>query len=351
MGTHVLGFDQIRDQQRPLRLLTSFIRKDRIPHALIFSGIGGVGKKSAALALAMVCNCEDRPTTPCLADETRKPAADASIPIACNSCRSCRRIMDGNHPDVIRIDPIGSLMRIDQIRNLLDTLAMKPYGSGLRVVVITDAHTMNPEAGNALLKMLEEPPANTVLILTAPQTSDLLPTIVSRCQHIRFRPLTGATLTALLREQAKLPPEDATIAAQIAGGSYARAVKMVQDGWIARRNWIMHEIGALQQQSVAHRLALAEKLAAMKKHLPDALECILGYYRDLLVWRYHPDKIINRDFSKEIEQSALGLGIGEVIDHIRATQEALKRLSTNANPRLILETLFLQLDAAAYINL
>lgn len=237
-------------------------------------------------------------------------------------------------------------MRIDQIRNLIDTLCMKPYGPGLRVVVIADAHCMNPEAGNALLKMLEEPPANTVLILTAPQTSDLLPTIVSRCQHIRFRPLTNATLTTLLREQANLAPQDATIAARIAGGSYTRAVGMVQDGWIARRNWIMHEIGGLQQQSVAHRLALAEKLAAMKKHLPDALECILGYYRDLLVWRYHPDKIINRDFSKEIEQTASGLGIGEVIARIRTTQAALQRLGTNANPRLILETLFLQLDAA-----
>ena len=254
--------------------------------------------------------------------------------------------MAGSHPDVIRIDPIGSLMRIDQIRNLIDTLSMKPYGSGRRVVIITDAHTMNPEAGNALLKMLEEPPANTVLVLTALQTSDLLPTIVSRCQHIRFRPLTSTTLTTLLMEQEKLPLQEATIAAQIAGGGYTRAVNMVQEGWIARRNWIMYEIGTLQQQSTAHRLALAEKLATMKKHLPEALECILGYYRDLLVWRYHPDKIINRDFSQTIEQSASGLGTGEVIDLLRSTQEALKRLGTNANPRLILETLFLQLDTA-----
>lgn len=342
----MLGFDQIRDQQRPIRLLASFIRKDRIPHALIFTGADGVGKKSAALALAMVCNCEDRQAPRGLPDEARGPSGDMPMPTACRHCRACRWIQTGNHPDLIRVDPVGSIMRIGQIRSLIATLSMKPYGPGLRVVIITDAHTMNAEAGNALLKMLEEPPANTILILTAPQTSDLLPTIVSRCQHIRFRPLTSTTLTALLREQEKLPRQDAEVAARIAGGSYTRAVSMVHDGWIARRNWINREIGALPQQSVTRRLALAEQVAAMKKHLPDALECILNYYRDLLVWRYHPGQIINCDLQNEIEQAAAGLGIGELIDCIRSTQEALKRLKANANPRLTLETLFLQLDAA-----
>ena len=81
------------------------------------------------------------------------------------------------------------MIKIDQIRELCQVLTMKPYEARVRVVIIADAHTLNPAAGNALLKMLEEPPARTVLILTAPQTGDLLPTIVSRCQHIRFKPI------------------------------------------------------------------------------------------------------------------------------------------------------------------
>ncbi len=347
----MLGFDQIRDQQRAVRLLASFIGRNRIPHALIFSGAGGVGKKSAALALAMVCNCEDPPAARGHSDAIRKPSADAPLPAACHNCRSCRWIQNGSHPDVLRIDPDGSLIRIGQIRSLIDTLSMKPYGAGRRVVIINEAHSMNPEAGNALLKMLEEPPADTVLILMAPQTADLLPTIVSRCQHIRFRPLTDATLTALLIAQEKLPPEDAAATARIAGGSYTQAVSMIRDGWMDRRRWLIQEIAALPQQSAARRLALAEQLAAMKKHLPDVLECILGYYRDLLVWRFRPDKVINLDFSDNIEHTASGLEISEVTARIRAAQEALQRLRANANPRLTLETLFLQPDAAAYRHL
>lgn len=343
----MLGFDQIKDQQRPVRLLTAFIRKDRIPHALIFTGIDGVGKKAAALAFALVCNCERlqaQGVRPGRGGEARRN--DPSPLTPCRDCRTCRRILSGNHPDVIRITPIGPLIRIDQIRNLIDTLSKKPYGRGRRMVLIANAHTMNPGAGNALLKVLEEPPPNTILILTAAQTSDLLPTIVSRCQHIRFRPLTVDTLTSLLMEQEGLDRKAANILSSIAGGSYTRAVTMYQDGWIARRNWIIHEISTLKHQTAVRRLALAEQLAAFKKHLPDALECMMTYYRDLLVWRYHPGQILNRDLHPEIEQTAAGENLGELIDRIRATQNAQRHLKANANPRLTIETLLLQLEAA-----
>ncbi len=343
----VLGFDQIRDQQRPLRLLASFIRNERIPHALIFTGIDGVGKKSTALALALVLNCERPAGSVNRREDVPGPEqVEKALLVACRECRPCRWILAGNHPDVIRIDPVGPMIRIDQIRHLIDTLSRKPFGRGRRIAIIAGAQAMNPEAGNALLKMLEEPPDDTILILTAPQTSDLLPTIVSRCQHIRFRPLTADTLADLLASVEGVDPPSAGILALIAGGSYTRALDMYQDSWIARRRWIVDEISALDQQTAVRRMALAEQLAALKSHLPDALECILNYYRDLLVWRYHPGQIINRDLETEIEQAAAGLGVGELNDRIRATQAALKHLKANANPRLTMETLLLQLDAA-----
>ena len=341
----MLGFDQIHDQQRPLRLLAAFIRKDRLPHALIFSGVDGVGKKSTAMALAQICNCERLKAGGEIRDGAR-PVQAGAVPAACGSCRSCRWIESGNHPDVVRIDPIGTIIRIDQIRGLIDTLAKKPFGQGLRVAIIAGAHAMNPEAGNALLKMLEEPPAGTILILTAPQTTDLLPTIVSRCQHIRFRPLKASTLAGLLTQKEGIDAPAAAIVARMAGGSYTRAVAMYQDSWIARRQWIVGEISALKAQTTVQRMALAEQLAALKGSLPDALECILHFYRDLLVWHYDPGKIINHDLEVVIARAAAGLGAGTLIARIRATQDALKRLRGNANPRLTMETLLLQLDAA-----
>ncbi|MDJ0991249.1 MAG: DNA polymerase III subunit delta' [Desulfobacterales bacterium] len=346
MRTSVLGFDQIHDQQQPLRLLAAFIRRNRLPHALIFTGVDGVGKKSTAMALAQVCNCERIRTAGGDHPNGEGPFQADAMPVACGVCRPCRWIESGNHPDVVRIAPTGAIIRIDQIRGLIDTLARKTYGRGLRVAMIAGAHAMNPEAGNALLKMLEEPPAGTILILTAPQTTDLLPTIVSRCQHLRFRPLTAATLESLLVRQEGIDAPAAAILARMAGGSYTRAVAMYEDSWIARREWIVGEISTLEAQTTVQRMALAERLAALKKNLPDALTCILHFYRDLLVWHYDPGKIINRDLEAVIARTAAGLGTDALIERIRSTQTAFRRLGGNANPRLTMETLLLQLDAA-----
>jgi len=189
----VSGFESIIGQDRPIRILTAFLHKGTIPHALLFTGIEGVGKERAAVALAMAFNCAENRSGSDAAgvDLRRSDHADANRPFTikpCGICKSCRKIDSDNHPDIIRLKPSGPFIKIDQIRALCQTLAMKPYEAGMRVVIISEAQAMNPAAGNALLKMLEEPPARTILILVAAHPSDLLPTIVSRCQHIRFNP-------------------------------------------------------------------------------------------------------------------------------------------------------------------
>ena len=118
----------------------------------------------------------------------RQGLNDTKTVDACGQCQPCRQILANSHPDIISVKPQGDTLRINQIRELLGLLAMKPHSAKHRVVIIAESHTMNPEAANALLKVLEEPPANTTLILTAAQKSDLLPTILSRCRHIGSSP-------------------------------------------------------------------------------------------------------------------------------------------------------------------
>ncbi|MCP4630816.1 MAG: hypothetical protein GY850_46010, partial [bacterium] len=181
------GFESIIDQDRPIRILTTFLQKGTIPHALLFTGIEGVGKERAAIAMAMACNCADNDA----ASDSERHGTSVSghsntirpiITDPCGICKSCRIIASDNHPDIIRLKPSGPTIKIDQIRSTVQTLAMKPYEARWRLVIISDAQTMNPAAGNALLKVLEEPPGRTILILVAAHTTDLLPTIVSRCQ-------------------------------------------------------------------------------------------------------------------------------------------------------------------------
>jgi DNA polymerase-3 subunit delta' len=176
-----MTFQSIIGQERAIRLLSRMLHNDRLVHALVFTGIDGIGRQTTAKALAMAVNCANR--------------VDVS---ACNACRSCQKVISGNHPDVIIVEPSGAFIKIDQVRSLRQQLRFAPLERGRRVIIINDAQTMNAEASNAMLKILEEPPKDTHIILTASQVTDLLPTIASRCQHIGFRPIPVAKIADVL---------------------------------------------------------------------------------------------------------------------------------------------------------
>ena len=344
------SFESIIDQKRPVRILTTFLKKQTIPHALLFTGIEGVGKKSAATAFAMACNCIGQ-----------APKRDGNIPRdrlnlidqpittkPCSVCRSCRKILSGNHPDVLHIGPSGPFIRIAQIRALCDTLAMKPYAAKLRVVIIENSQTMNPSAGNALLKMLEEPPDKTILILMAPQKADLLPTIVSRCQSIRFAPMTSKTIATMLIEEDGADPEDATVIAAMASGSRSRALEMTRSGWIQRRNWLIAASGLNRPESLPARplrmlLAFGERLAKNKDRLSEALETMIIWLRDLIVYKYDPEKVINADLIDILQAGSSNIKTRSLISKIETIQAAQKDIKANSNLRLTLEAMMLRL--------
>jgi len=345
-----LTFDSITDQKRPIRILAAFLQKRNIPHALLFTGIEGVGKKDAATAFAMACNCTGE--RPGRSDQpvnhfNRKKDLPAAVN-PCASCRSCRKIESGNHPDIIRIKPSGAFIKIDQIRSLCDILAMKPYEARVRVVIISDAHAMNSSASNALLKMLEEPPDRSILILTACQISDLLPTIVSRCQHIRFNPVSVKSIETRLIENQGLEPNKASIIAAMANGSISRAFAMNNSKWIKRRNWLIKagglgQPGALFSMSSGTLMAFAEMLKKNKDFLFDSLEVMKSWLRDLVIYNFHPEKIINKDLMENIQNASQKIDIKSLLFKIDAIQAAQKDIQSNANLRLTLETMMMRI--------
>ncbi len=349
-----LTFDSITDQKRPVRILAAFLQKRNIPHALLFTGIEGIGKKDAATAFAMACNCTGE--KPGLSEVIDDSTIKKDLPLAvnpCGCCRSCRKIESGNHPDIIRIKPSGAFIRIDQIRGLCDTLAMKPYEARVRVVIISDAHAMNPSASNALLKMLEEPPDSSILILTACHISDLLPTIVSRCQHIRFNPVSVKSIETRLIENQGLAQDKASIIASMANGSISRAFAMNNSSWINRRNWLINNIGpdqsdqsqpgALFSMSSGMLMAFAEMLKKNKDFLFDSLEIMKSWLRDLVIYNYHPEKIINKDLITKIQYASQKIDIESLLLKIDAIQAAQKNIQANANLRLTLETMMMRI--------
>ena len=144
---------------------------------------------------------------------------------------------------------------------------------------------------------------------------------------------------------ATLFPANAAAAAALSGGSYTRALKMASAEWIPRRQWLAGEISRIRDRTTTVQLALAEKLAAGKSQLPDILTWLLSWYRDLIVFPIQPDRIVNYDLNQQIRSAAAGEDPLALINHMKTVQAALKAIQDNANPRLTMETLVLQLAA------
>lgn len=342
-------FDSILGQEKPVQLLTTLLRNGTIPHALLFTGIEGIGKQSAAMVFAMACNCLNPDPAHRFQGRPDHPAAQhrPATTHPCESCKACRKIQSGNHPDVITIKPSGPFIRIDQIRDLCYTLALKPFEADFRVVVITDAQVMNPAASNAFLKVLEEPPERTILILIAGHTSDLLPTIVSRCQHIRFNPIDSQILAEMLIQKQGLPPDEAAIVATMSNGSFTKAIAMTSDpnqvGLLSLRNWLIAEVDTLASKPIGSLLAFADQLSKNKAMVPESLEVMKSYLRDLVICKYDPAKIINQDLSKRIQSTSEKITVTSLLAKIKEIHTAQQHLQANANLRLTLEALVMRL--------
>ncbi len=299
------------------------LKSGRIPHALMFTGIDGVGKSKAALSLAMACNCLN---------------PDVSSGYSCGHCSACLRISEKIHPDVTVIHPEGGVIKIAAIRSLGEILSMKPFEGFLRVGIIVDAHLMNASAGNALLKILEEPPEKTLIVLTARQNTDLLPTIVSRCQNIRFNPVPSSMLADALIKRHGFGQDESSIIAAMSGGSFSRAISMKKN-WISRRNWITDEIMRLKENHFNMLLAFSEKLAKNKDILLEDLEIMLSWFRDIMVFISEPSKVINRDRLEAIKEVSEKYTFENLINSMNAIRAAQKNIESKANPRLAVDNL------------
>ncbi|QTA80907.1 DNA polymerase III, subunit delta [Desulfonema limicola] len=324
---------------KALKQLSVLFNKGAVPHALLFSGYEGLGKRDTAVLFAMACNCNKSQGSGNIADI-----------IDC-TCRSCNKIRSGNHPDIHWVEPSGTFIKIDQIRELCEAVAMKPYEAGMRVVIISSAQNMNIEASNSLLKLLEEPPQKTILILTAIQASDLLPTIFSRCQTVHFTPVSQDIIKSAALEKFNISPDEAEIIAVLSQGSLSKInacknIKGIKE-LICLRNWLLQMCCELTgngaRVSMETALAFAEKLSKDKKKLPDSLDIITSWLRDIMVVKYQPDRIINKDLFQNIRLISQNLSTNSLLSKLDVLQAAQQGLRTNANIRLVMEIMVLGL--------
>jgi DNA polymerase III subunit delta' len=331
-----MRFSDILGQERALGFLRQVMASEKMPHAYLFTGIPGVGKKSTAQALAMALNC----VSPGDGD-------------ACGSCPSCRKIVGGNEPDFQVIRPDGNKIGIDQIRELNRGLSFAPLSARLRVIVICRSEAMTPEAANAFLKTLEEPPPDNIFILTATEPLDLLPTVVSRCQRISFQPLSTAAVAGLISEKEGLSGGDADIIAGLSGGSLGRALAMAESDFLENREKWLARIAKLPSFSRAKALGAAftwaEDLRTSDARsgpgkilgLAAVLDIWKSWYRDLLVSKAEDreNAFMNRDFSQNLKKISKRFTIKSLARSFHLIDRAQMELMENRNSALVLEHL------------
>ena len=328
-------------QEKAARLFLQTLAGQRLAQAYIFLGPDGVGKFLFAREAAKLLFCER------LEEAT-----------ACGSCRACLRIDHDSHPDVHTVQPAEGkrVIHLDQVHELQHQMSLTPVEGGWRVCLLREADHMTEEAANSLLKTLEEPPGQSLLVLVASQLDALLPTIVSRCHLLRFQPLAPDDIGRILEQRSEAPAAEIRFAMHGADGSAGRAMSLLETGGLGKRQWLIERLSRFDDErplDFSNELAqIAQAAGRTLEHRREAmrqmLDLMLFYYRDLLMVRLGVSGVplYNADMHHQLERDASAIPepvLLRLMIQVMATQ---RHINQNANLPLLLQNLAIGLADA-----
>ncbi len=321
------------------KLLRQHLATGKARQAYLFLGAEGVGKRTLALRLAQALLCTAPP----------EPGA------WCGSCRACRGVPRQQCSDLhtILVEEDRSQIRVDQIRELQRQLVLAPLESRCRVALLPDFEQANEEAQNALLKTLEEPSSQAVLLLTAESGDQLLPTILSRCEVLGLKPVPAAAISGALVARGAAPDQAALLAA-LAGGRPGMAFAMLEDGErLAQRQAFLEDLRRQLRETVIGRFEFAastfsprrsESLAHRRRRASELLACWQGLWRDALLASHQAGvPLVNVDSGELVEEICSGCSPEEITDCLLAIGRTTESIERYVDPLLAMEALLLDL--------
>ena len=315
--------------ERAVSMLQRALSGGEVSHAYLITGATGIGKTTLALEFAAALFCESGERRPC------------------GVCRGCLRVAAGSHPDLHLVESAssGAKLKIEQIRALRRQLALTPGEGSWRVAILQRFEEATVAAANALLKNLEEPPSYVIILVLARDVQSLLPTIVSRCQHIPLRPQPVAVIQHALMSRWGATPEKASILAHLADGRLGWAVQMLQDptalGW---RDRCLDDLNRLLAAPATQRFQYAGELAKDVGQAQEVLGCWLTWWRDVMLCSAGDDSLLaNIDHRADLYSYARTFGVKGSAAVVEAVRDTSDRIQHNANLRLALEVLMLEL--------
>jgi len=324
-----MPFAEIVGHERIVEVFRRSIRSGKTPHSYIFEGIPGCGRRKTALALIQALFCT------------------AGADDACGVCPSCRKIAGGNHGDIHFLEPLPDKrdISVDQLRELQRELSLRPYEAPRKACIMEPAERMSVNAANSLLKTLEEPPGNALIILLTENAEMLLPTVRSRCQLIRFSALSTEHVRLLL-EKSGVAPDMAGLLAPLSEGSMQRAGELDNEALAARREKMIAHLATLDLGRIATVFDTAEELAGNRDETLASLDLLLSFARDTVYLNAGCPDIVNTSVRPALEKFAAGFTLERALQLLGDIMETRRAVQRNANNKLALDCLFMKMAEA-----
>ncbi len=324
-----MPFADITGHDRIVEVLRRSLRSGKLSHSYIFEGIPGCGRRATARMFIQALYCQER------GDD------------ACGSCPSCRKVAAGNHADIHLLEPLPDKrdISVDQIRELQRELALRPYEAIRKACLIEPAERMNANSANSLLKTLEEPPGNALIILLTENADILLPTIRSRCQVIRFAPLSPEHLRSILRNKG-IEDSRAEVLSTMAEGSVQRALERDNEGLLELQKSVLTHLTTLSLASIKTIFDAAEELSGNRDETLQSLDILISFMRDTVHLAAGSQQITNSSFQQLLQSFANRLPLERAVSLLEALLETRRSIQRNANAKLSLDCLFIKMGTA-----
>ena len=349
-----LTLDSFMGNRRAVEILRRAVERDRLPHALMFAGPEGVGKATLSILLAQVVNCPAPPigkacgTCPtcrrimAVLQARNLECLNPKGSVRCGSCRNCKTIA-GQHPDVRFIQPDEKVtISIRQVRAMIDEVSFQPFEAKFRAVILDPADQMRPEAMNSLLKTLEEPPSQTIIILVTTSPFLLPVTIRSRARTLQFSGIPQDQIERYLTEERERTPEEARIAAAFSNGSLGSALSFNTSHFREARSQALRFVSLLlERRSFAEISRLAAAVARDKDDFQLWVEAVGAVLQDVYYAHVAPARIGQHDIIDELTRLAERCPKGAVVSAISGLKRLKAGLTFNLNRQLAVESLFL----------
>jgi len=321
------------EQEQPFaaKMLKSSIEKSRVAHAYLFEGERGTGKRAASILIAASLFCENIQNT--------------FIP--CGDCVNCKRIENGNHPDIHIVEPDGLSIKIEQIRSLRTEFSKSGVESKKKLYIIIDAEKMTIPAANSLLKFLEEPNVETTAILVTEQPQRILPTILSRCQTVSFKAIPVEVFIKKLKD-AGISNTKTPLLATVTN-HLQEALALDGDDWFAQARKIVLHLYEVQKKGTLYAMtSLQDEWIhhfKEKAQIDLGLNLLLLIYKDILYIQLgKEEQLVYPDWRDTFAADALQTSSRRLSEQMTAILEAKRKLNANMNPHLLMEQLVLNLQ-------